>query len=91
MLLESGYENYHYFNKDKKNKAVRLCEEQFIQDKILQHDPEKLLKNDRISIFLNLYPDIKQRYTLLEQRFLEKLSTKNIQKKAEAQLTAILL
>lgn len=90
MLLESGYENYHYFNKNKKNKAIRLCEEQFVQDKIIQHNPEKLLKNDRIDIFLSLYPDIKQRYTLLEKKFLEKLSTKNIKKRAEEQLQTAL-
>ncbi|MCX6823609.1 MAG: hypothetical protein NT085_00575 [candidate division SR1 bacterium] len=90
VLLESGYENYHYFNKNKKNKAIRLCEEQFVQDKIIQHNPEKLLKNDRIDIFLSLYPDIKQRYTLLEKKFLEKLSTKNIKKRAEEQLQTAL-
>ncbi len=69
VVLESGYESYHYFNKNKQNKDVRLCEWQFTQDKILQQDPEKLLKNDRIDIFLRLYPDTNQRYEILKQRF----------------------
>ncbi len=69
VTLASTYTNYHYFNKDKENKPIRFCEEQFIHDNILVREDEKKLKHDRIDIFLRLYPSVYQRYEILRQRF----------------------
>ncbi len=60
---------YHYFNKDAENIPIRLCEGQFIYDKILARGKEKLLDQGKIDIILDINPEIKKRLEILEANF----------------------
>jgi hypothetical protein len=61
LKLASDHTGYHYFNKDENNTPIRFCEEQFNEEKIVARKQEKLLDREKIDLFLELYPETKQR------------------------------
>ncbi|MFA7717850.1 MAG: hypothetical protein WC875_03995 [Candidatus Absconditabacterales bacterium] len=74
LTLENNYTGYHYFNKDKGNLSIRFCEEQFTNEKVVARKQEKLLDEEKIAALLEIYPETKQKYELLRQKFQEQLN-----------------
>jgi len=75
VRLDSDFNDYHYFNKNKQNASIRFCEEQFLYEKIISKTSERPLPKDRIEILLERSPEIKQRYEIIKKKFEEEIAS----------------